>query len=513
MNGPIWQAFSQVLGDPEVLLIVVIAAAYGTFMGAVPGLTATMAVALLVPVTYFMGPIPTMAAIVTLAVCAIFAGDIPCALVRIPGTPASAAYADDAYSLTRKGQQNKVLGVSLSVSVVGGLIGAAVLILFAHRLAKIALLFSRYEYFWLYMLGLSCAVVITRGAVLRGLLGLLIGLLLSTVGLSAVHSEARFTFGRAELFQGINFIPAMIGLFGVSEVLRHALTVRSKGAKDARESLPGGRKSTKVPIILAAFGLMIRRKLSFLRSGLIGSVVGMLPGAGADIASWVSLAVSKRLAKTKGTDEEKLKGICDAAAANNSALAGAWVPALVLGIPGDSITAIVLGVLMMKNVKPGPEIFEKQGTLVYSIYLLFILASLVLLPVGYLAIKAGSHIVRIPRKVLLPIILLFCTIGAYAINGSYFDVWVMLAMGLLGFELDRRSVPLGPVVLAIILGGSLEERFIQGMTGADGRILEFVSRPVAAVLALICVLLWLSPLVAWVVRAYRRGGARPQPGD
>ncbi len=506
------EAFVQVLGDPKVLLIIVAAAIYGVFIGAVPGLTATMAVALIVPLTFFLDPISALAAVVTLEACAIFAGDIPNTLLRIPGTPSSAAYADDAYALTRAGRSAEALGVCLTFSVAGGLFGAVVLMLFAPQLARIATWFTVAEYFWLYLLGLSCAVIVSRGSTLKASLALLIGLLLSTVGLSAVHTQARFTFGRAELFQGIQFIPAMIGLFGVSEILRNILrpdaaSEVAEGPSSSTAILEGrtfarGLKDAIVSVFGRAVPLLWRRKWHALRSGGIGSLIGMLPGAGADIGAWVSLAASKRLSKdSQRYGSGSLEGIADATGANNSALAGAWVPALVFGIPGDSITAIVIGVLLMKNVKPGPEIFEKQAALVYSVYIVFVLANLILIPVGFLAIKAGGFVVRVPRRVLLPVILLFCVIGSYAIGGSYFDIGVMLAMGILGFILERRQVPLGPVVLGIILGGPLEERFIQTLTGSDHGAGAFFSRPLAALLGVVCLLVWLAPPV-W--RIWRR---------
>ena len=233
----------------------------------------------------------------------------------------------------------------------------------------------------------------------------------------------------------------------------------------------------------------------------------MLPGAGADIGAWVSLAASKRLSKTpEQYGRGSVDGIADATAANNSALAGAWVPALVFGIPGDSVTAIVIGVLLMKNVKPGPEIFQNQAALVYSICLIFLLANLILIPVGFLAVKAGGYEVRVSRRLLLPVILLFCEIGSYAINGSYFDIGVMLAMGLLGFLLERRQIPLGPVVLGIILGGPLEERFVQTLTSSDSSLAAFFARPMAATLGVVCILVWLTPLLTTLWR--RRIGER-----
>lgn len=510
MSEAILQALQQVVLTPEVLIIIVASALYGVFMGAMPGLTATMSVALFIPLTYWLDPIPALAGIVTMVACAIFAGDLPTTLLRIPGTPASAAYVDDAYALTRAGRSDYALGVALVSSVAGGLFGAVVLMALGHQLARVATLFSIAEYFWLYVLGLSSAVVVSRGTLSKASLGMLIGLLLSTVGLSAVHTEARFTFGRPELYQGINFIPAMIGLFGLSEVLNNLIGGSTGGhiTPDAPPERTEGifRQyfvSPIVDVIKPAVGVLKQRIRHTLRSGVIGAFVGMLPGAGADIGAWVSLAASKRASKTpEDYGEGSVEGISDATAANSSALAGTWIPALVFGIPGDSITAIVIGVLLMKNLNPGPDIFVEQAGLVYSIYLIFIVANLVLLPVGLLAIKTGSQVVRVPQRLLMPIIVLLCVVGAYAINSSNFDVLIMLVMGLLGFGLERYGVPLGPVVLGIILGAPLEERFIQILTAAGGDPLAFFGRPVAAALGVLCIALWV-----WAIYSAQRNQA------
>ncbi len=507
--SPILTALQNVFGDPQVVVIVFLSAFFGVFVGSIPGLTATMAVALLVPITYWLAPIPALAAVVSMVACAIFAGDIPTTLLRIPGTPASAAYANDAHNLTRQGKSDLVLGTALVCSVVGGILGAIVLMLLGHQLAKVATAFSAVEYFWLYLLGLSCAVVVSSGPKLNGLLALTIGLLISTVGLSAVHSKARFTFGVAELYGGINFIPAMIGLFGVSEVLNSMID--SRRSIVARPSWPcshglearATNRGTRTSLLGLGTDMLFRRKGHVLRSASIGSLIGMLPGAGADIAAWVSFAVSKRFSKKPQLyGQESIEGIADATTANNAALAGAWIPALILGIPGDSVTAIVIGVLLMKNITPGPDIFTKQAELVYSIYVIFILANIMLIPVGFVAIKAASRLVRIPKAILLPAILLFCIVGSYSLNASYIDVTVMLTMGVLGFVLERRSVPLAPIVLALILGPMVEERFIQIITGSDGSFAGFLNpqRPLALGLAGVFALVWISAIVIGIRR-------------
>lgn len=486
-------AFAQVL-DPTLLAVIAVAALYGTVFGSIPGLSATMAVALVVPLTYFLSPLDALAAVVTLEACAISAGDIPSALVRIPGTPASAAYADDLYQLARRGRYHHALGVAILFSVIGGLFGVVVLILFARPFAAVATWFTVTEYFWLYVLGLGCAVVVSRGSALKGALALLLGLLFSTVGLSPVHTEARFTFGRPELYQGISFIPALVGLFGLSEVLRN---VRAPWSAPAT-TLAAGAGSVR-DVFGGTFRLFLERKRATFQASAIGTAIGILPGAGADIAAWVSYGLSKRRAKKpEEYGRGSIEGVADAGAANNAALAGAWVPALTLGIPGDSITAIVLGIMLMKNLQPGPQIFEKQAVLVHSLYLVFVLANLALLPAGYLAIRASGALMRVPRHTLLPVVVLFCVLGSYAIGGSYFDVGIMVAMGVLGFVLERGDVPVGPVVLGIILGGPLEERFIQALTASGGSPAVFFARPTAAVLGVLALAVWLLPALSAV---------------
>jgi putative tricarboxylic transport membrane protein len=498
------QAFQNVM-TLEVLTVIVLAAIYGLFVGSIPGLTATMAVALIIPVTFYLEPITALAAIVSLVACTIFAGDIPTTLVRIPGTPSSAAYTDDAYAFTKAGKHEKSLGVSLCFSVVGGLFGSIVLMTAAPQLAQVATKFTSYEYFWLYVLGLSCAAIVSHGSRIKGGIALMIGLLISTVGLSASHSEPRFTFGNDELISGIFFIPAMIGLFGVSEVFRNLLKIKNdddmeKLVKEEKLSSDGSVWKHLEPVFGGIIPLFWKRKFHALRSSVIGSTIGMIPGAGADIAAWISYAVSKKLSKTpEEYGKGSIEGVADATSANNSAIAGAWIPALVFGIPGDSVTAIVIGVLLMKNITPGPDIFSdpKQASLVYGIYMAFIIANIILIPLGFIAIRTGSLIIRVPRRILMPLILIFCLVGSFAINASYFDVGVMLALGVLGFILECYDIPLGPIVLGIILGGKLEESFVQNLIKENSfkPFLDFSQHPIAASLGVFCILLWIVPTV------------------
>ncbi len=509
MDSVLWSAISHVL-DWHVLLVIALSAAYGIFVGSIPGLTATMAVALIVPLTFYLTEVQAVAAIVTTVTCSIFAGDIPAALVRIPGTPASAAYAADAYAITRRGRPALALSTALVFSVAGGLIGTLMLASAAPWLATQATKFTSYEYFWLYILGLTCAVIVAGQSRLRGAVALLLGLLLSTVGLATDFSTPRLTFGMDDLVTGIDFIPAMIGLFGLSEVFRIALSLRNGSGPSADAPSTG---LTDGDTIAAAFAEVLplawRRKWHLLRSSITGTVIGMLPGAGADIAAWISYAVSKRFsARPAEYGQGSLEGLGDATGANNAALGGAWIPALVFGIPGDSVTAIAIGVLLMKNITPGPEIFDAtdnpaQATLVTSIYVTFVIANLMLIPLGIAAIRAGKVLIQIPTRVLLPVIVLFCIVGAFSMSGSYFDVYVMLVMGLLGFVLEKYNFPLGPVVLGLILGGQVEHRFLQCITKSSD-VGAFFQSSISLTLGSVCILLWFAPALASMRRRSKR---------
>jgi TctA family transporter len=471
--------------SPYNLWVMFAASIFGLFVGAVPGLTATMATALLVPVTFFMAPIPAIAAIVSATAMAIFAGDVPGCLLRMPGTPASAAYTDEAYAMTRKGQTELALGAGLVFSAIGGLFGTAVLIVSAPALADFALRFSSFEYFWLVLLGLSCAIVITAERPLKGVVSLLLGLLVAGVGLGNPAGYPRFTFGSTELMGGIGLIPMMIGMFAVSEIIRYA--VDTSPDLEVVDQPIGN-------VFRGMWQLTKKYPLQIFRGNVIGTLVGALPGAGADIAAWMSYAISKKFSKEPekfGTGH--VEGIVESGSANNSALAGAWIPALVFGIPGDSITAIVIGVLYMKNMNPGPTLFTQNPQNIYAVYLLFILANIMMVPLGWACIKAAKQILRVPRNVLMPVILLFCVVGTFAINTTVFDVGVMLAAGVVAYVLEENGIPSAPAILGVVLGGMLEENFITSMIKSNGDLTAFFSRPIAAALGALTLGAWFLP--------------------
>ena len=482
------------IADPTVLLTIFFASCMGVLIGAIPGLTAVMGTALLVPITFYMDPIPAIAAIVSMTAMAIFAGDIPGALVRIPGTPASAAYVDEAYALTAAGRPEKGLGMCMVSACIGGLMGTVVLVLAAPQLARFALKFSSVEYFWLGLLGLTCAAFVSSGSAIKGILSMLLGLFISTIGIDVTAGTPRYTFGVMELMGGVNFIPAMIGMFALSEILRNMV--------QPQKDIP---KVEKFQNILKGLGQdVLKYRRNVLRGGVVGTLVGALPGAGADIAAWVAYAFSRKTSKTpEKYGKGHLEGLAEAGAANNGSLSGAWVPTLVFGIPGDSITAIVIGVLILKGMEPGPTIFIKQPEMVYAVFIAFFGANLLLLPIGYTIIRASRFIISVPRSALIPIVLMACVIGSFAINNTVFDVGVMLVMGIIGWLMEENGFPVAPAILGIVLGEMVEFNFITSMIKAKGDLAIFFSRPIAAAIGVITILIWLSPLILMLIKKVR----------
>jgi TctA family transporter len=295
---------------------------------------------------------------------------------------------------------------------------------------------------------------------------------------------------------GFQLIPVMIGMFAVSEVARYAVSLDRP--LDAPKQLLGW-------IFKGQAALLRTYPLSVLRGGVLGTAIGALPGAGADIAAWIAYGVAKRFSKTPekfGTGH--LEGVVEASTANNAALSGAWIPALVFGIPGDSITAIVIGVLYMKGLNPGPGIFVENPQTIYAVFIIFFLANLLLLPLGWALIKMARNVLHAPRSVLMPVILLFSVVGAFAINNSLFDVGVMLAFGLLAYGMEANGFPIAPTILGIVLGGMLEQNLVSSMIKARGNPVAFFERPVAAGLGMLTILVWLSPVFVGLIRRRRR---------
>ena len=481
--------------DLNLIATILAAAVYGLVIGGIPGLTALMASALLVPFVIFMEPIPAVAAIVTASAMAIFAGDIPGALLRMPGTPASAAYTDDAHGLVLRGKTAVSLGAGVVASSFGGLLSATILALAAPSLARVALTFSSVEYFWLALMGLSCATLVTTDSLLKGLASLFIGLTLATVGMDPISGIPRFTLGNANLLSGFGLIPVLIGFFAVGELMRGA-------------EVPAERR-TKLPPVGPMLGPSLRglftHKLGAARGGLIGTVVGALPGAGSDIAAWISYAVSRRGTKRgrSETDDGAVERITAASAANNASLGGAYIPATVFGIPGDAITAIVISVMFIKGINPGPTLFLNQPEMIYSIFAIFFIANLLMIPLGILMVRAFGAVLRLPPVYISPVIVLFCILGAFSVENTLFSVLLIVVFGILGYVLEANKVPLAPAILGLILGPLIEQNFMTTILKSQGDLGIFFERQVGSWLGYATILIWVVVLGARLVAGRR----------
>ncbi len=474
---------------PDVLIAILASAIYGLVVGSLPGLTATMATALLVPVTFWLSPIAAIATIITASAMAIFSGDIPGALLRIPGTPASAAYTDEAYAMTRKGQAELALGAGLWFSAIGGIVGTLSLMLLAPALAEVALSFSTYEYFWLALLGLMCATLVARSSPIKAIASMLLGLLIACIGMENPSGTPRFTFGIPDLLGGIEPIPALVGVFAVSEVMRAMASAE-----------PPKLAARKFGSILAnQWALTKKYQWPMWRGNFIGIIIGVLPGAGADMAAWVSYAMSKKFSKEPekfGTGHPE--GLVEAGASNNASLASGWVPSLLFGIPGDTITAIAIGVLYMKGLNPGPTLFTERASSMYALYIIFILANLIMIPLGIIMIRLASRVVSAPRSGVMPLILLLCAVGAFATGNNLFSVILVGLFGILGFVMERQGYPVAALVLGIVMGNMVEQSFITSLIKSDGDVWPFFERPVSSVLAGLTIAALLWPLAAWI---------------
>lgn len=471
----------------ETIMYTGIGTILGIIFGALPGLTSTMAVALLIPVTFGLSPVSGMGMLMGAFCGGTAGGSVAATLLRIPGTPASICTTFDAYPMAQKGKAGYALGTSILVSFIGGIFSLVVLSLVAPQLARAALKFGPMEYFALSVMGLTVIASISSKSIVKGILGGLIGIFLSFVGTDPVSGTSRFTFGIPNLLSGVNLLPVLIGLFAVSQVLVDSESIDKKMEINVEGKLKGE---------LPKFKILAERWKILLSSSVIGTLIGILPGAGCSIASFVSYEQAKRLSKTP---EEFGKGCVDgliaAETSNNAVTGGALVPMLTLGIPGDSTTAVMLGGLLIHGLRPGPLLFKDSPDIVYGIFIMLLLANIFMLIFQYFGIRVFVNILKIPRYFLSPLILVMCTVGAYGVSGSIFDVIVMFIFGFVGYFFEKLDYGVAPIVLGLILGGMAETHFRRGFLMYNGDMSVLVTRPVTAVLLLASILIILTPII------------------
>lgn len=475
------------------LLVIMAGVAIGILAGAMPGISPSMAVALLLPFSFGMTPSMGLVLLCAIYLASNYGGSITAVMVNTPGTPSAVVTAFDGYPLTRKGDAGTALGVSLVASVAGGFIGIIILVLFSAPLARMALKFWPAEYFALAILGLSTIASLGGGRWLESFMAVLLGLLLNTIGLDPLSGVSRFTFDVVRLYDGFSFIPVLIGLFALSEVF--------SGIESGEVGIPPvqpDKERSPWPTVRE----YLKLKYSMIRAGVLGTVIGVFPGAGGTIASFIAYDVEKRLNKEpESFGKGAPAGVAAAEASNSASVGGALVPLLTLGIPGSSSAAVLIGALMIHDLQPGPELFTRHPEVVYTLFSSLFVANIFLLFLGLLGARLWIKAALIPKRLLYPMIFAFSFIGSYAVRSSLFDVGVCLAFGLLGWMLSRSKIHVSPIVLGMILGTMIEKNL--RTTIMMGGVSLFFQRPLSLTLLLLA---FASVVIPYIRERKRAGG-------
>lgn len=469
-----------ILFTPLNLLLISAGVLVGIIVGIIPGLSASMAVALLIPFTYGLEPINGMAMLIAVFVGGISGGSITAVLLRMPGTPSSVATLLDGYPMASSGQAGRAIGLAVFSSMVGTLISAAILIIAAPLAAAFAVKFYFPEYVAVCIFGLTAVAALSGGSLARGIFSALLGLFAATVGMSQEDGVPRFDFEQDALLGGLGLLPALIGLFAVAQIMHEA----------SRRSAEKVQAVSMTDSVIPRVADLTANAWNFLRSGLIGTVVGVIPAMGGGPAGLISYAQAKNSARDDARPaygEGAPGGIIAAETANNATIGGALIIMLTLGIPGDPVSAILIGGLMIHGLQPGPQLFTQSPEVVYSIYFSMVLSSLLMAAILFSFSKVLSRVALVPSHVLHPPLLLFASIGVYGLNNNLFDVWVMFGFGLLGYALERLRVPLAPLVLGLVLGPIIEGNF-RKMVGTFGSATELFTRPIALAFMLLALL-------------------------
>ena len=481
--------FSILLGNAAIawwqpILVIIIGVIIGIFVGMMPGLSASTGLALMLPFTYGLPPLIALILLTSIYTAAAYGGSITAIAINTPGTPAAVAIALDGYALTQKGEPGKALGTSIVANCTGGILGTLILIFFSVPLAKAALTFGPPEYFALAIFGLTIVASMEAKNLLKGFISTVLGLLLMTIGMDPITGYMRFTFNVSELSDGFAFIPCLIGLFAVSEVLLNI--EKYEPLKEAVKTF-----SSKMPKWAKIWNL----KRYILQSSAFGAIIGCIPGAGATIAAFIAYNEARRTSKTPDEfGKGSLEGVAAPAAAAGSSVGGALVPLLTLGIPGSAATAVLIGALMLHGITPGPALFHgKKSIIVYGLFASLLVANLVLLGIGILGNKLWIRLIKAPKAMLFPVILCIAFVGSYSVANSLFDVYVCLGFGIFGWFLRRYKFPTAPLVLALILGHMAESNFRRALIMGGPSI--FFTRWVSLAVLIISILSFSIPFL------------------
>ncbi len=459
---------------------------FGLFIGASPGLTISLGMVLLLPLTFSLPPVTSICLLLGLFSAGMTGGSISAILLNIPGTPSASATAIDGHAMAKNGKAGQAMGTAVSSSFFGGMFSLVCLVLVAPTIAKFALRFGAPELFALVLLGLTLICSFGQKSIIKGMISGVLGLVFMTVGLDPMMGTPRFTFGIVHLQAGVSFLPAMIGLFAIPQIFQ--------GIVIGTRIIP--KYKAKISGLLPRFRDLTRLFKTMLLGASIGTGIGAIPGAGGPIAVFLSYDYAKKISKRpeefgKGFDE----GIAAPESANNGVCGGAMVPMLTLGIPGDPITAILLGALMIQGVVPGPLLFENNPQFVYSIFWAFFVANVMTLCLTLFTIKIWVRLLQVPRRVLLPIICIFCIVGSYALRNTFFDTGIMLFFGLLGYFMNKYDFPIFPMLLAMILGPALEEHLRMSLIISQGDASIFFTKPISLIFIIISTISFFGPLI------------------
>ena len=470
----------------------------GLIAGATPGISGTMMVAIILPLTFGLGPLTALVLMTAIYATAVFSGSITAVLFRTPGAPEAAATVFDGYEMTKQGRPHEALGHAMFASFLGGTFGAIVFLLAAPQLARVALKFGSPEIFALILFTMVAVASIGGANMLKGLLCSFFGLFLATVGMDVITGTYRYTFGVPILAAGVSFIPAILGLFAVSEALRMV-----QGAVSETRAIQ------KVKTVLPRLSMMKRLLPVYLRSGPLGVFIGALPGVGATTASFVSYATAVRFSK----EPEKFgtgipEGIAAPETANNAAAMGAMVPMLSLGIPGSATTAVMLAAIILHGLRPGPFLFIREPGFVGAIMLTAIIANILIIVVSPIFIRFFTRVFRLPMGVLGTVILMLCVVGGFAMRNNIADVWMVFLFGVVGYVLERYKFPLAPVIIGLVLGQLFEQEFRRSLILAHGNPMTFFTRPITASIIAISLLTLLVPLFQALRRRLSTSRAR-----
>lgn len=475
------EGFAAVLSNPLTVLLIFIGVAVGIVFGSIPGLTATMAVTMFLPLTYSMSPIMAISLLMGLYIGGTSGGLISAILLNIPGTPASVATCFDGAPMCKKGEAAKALGVGITFSFLGTVFGLLLMVMIAPLLAKVAILFGPFEYCALAIFSLSLVIMLTGKDMTKGLISALLGVMLATVGLAPIDSAKRFTFGESQMNAGFQLLPLLIGLYAVSEIINAAENVY----KPQPEVYSGAIRIKGLGFSLREFKSQIKNGIY---SALIGAGIGILPGIGGGTSGMLSYTFVKNRSKYP---EKFGTGIIDGVVAsetsNNACIGGAMIPLLTLGIPGDGTTAILLGALMIHNVAAGPLIFQKSGAVVYAIYMAMLIASVAMMVLEYAGIRVFINILKVPKNLLLPVVICLCFVGAFGNTNRLFDVACALGFGFLSFFLQKAKIPLPPVILGFILGPLFESSLRRVSQYLTMDAMSWTKHPIAIVFLVVTV--------------------------